>query len=259
MLAAANQSYLRQVLLTELADRRLRNPAYSARAFAAALRLNSGALSGILHGKRRVSARLALGLADRLGLDPEQRARLAVSAGVKEGQAPALSYEALDMRHFALISEAAYFAMLSLGKKKGAKNDPEELAKRLGVSPQKARAIAATLIELGLLEEKRGRLVRTGKRLSTSDGIAAAAIRRAHLEDCDLARRSLEQDPVELRDFSSITFRLDPASLQQIAEIVRQAQDRALDLSEAAEGEEVFRMSVHIFPLTRVSPKEKKQ
>lgn len=257
MLATANQNFLRQVLLTEFARRRDRNPAYSARAFAAALKLNSGALSGILHGKRRVSARLALGLAERLSLDPEQRARLAAPA-VESAQAPALSYDALDMKNFSLISEAAYFAMLSLAKKSGVRNDPEFLASRLCVPVQKARAIVATLLELGMIEERKGKLLRTGRRLSTSDGIASAAIRRAHFEDCELARRSLEQDSIEQRDFSSITFRLDPAALKQIAEIVRQAQDRVLDLSEAADGEEVYRLSVHVFPLTNVSQKEKK-
>jgi uncharacterized protein (TIGR02147 family) len=254
MFAKPNHTYLRKVLISELAQRRTRNPAYSTRAFASALKLNSGALSAIINGKRKVSARMALRLAGQLNLDPEQKAKITEKPPTESKEiAETFSYDSVSMDHFRLIAESQFFALLSLAKKTGVKNDLELISRRLGISPSAAKKAIQVVLDLGLVSEKDGRLLRTSKRISTSDGIADPAIRKAHLEDCQLAAKSIEQDAVELRDMSSITFRLDPESLKKIAAIVRQAQDQALQLSESENGEEVYRMSVHIFPLTKFS------
>jgi len=257
----SNQGTLRKILITELAQRRARNPAYSTRAFASALRLNSGALSGILNGKRRVSSRMALSLGDRLSLDPEKKSELLRSFAKPETESSAekLTYEPLDMENFRLISEWQHFAILSLARKDGVPYDSGEIADRLGISGTSAQKAIEALLKLELIQEKSGRLVRTKKQITTSDGIASSAIRKAHLEDCELAAKSLERDSVAVRDFSSITFRLDPESLKKVAEISRAAEDKVMQLSDTENGLEVYRMSIHIFPLTRISQKESKK
>jgi len=202
---------------------------------------------------------MALALADRLHLDPEQRTELVRSLDAKQPAAETaekIAYEPLDMDQFRLISEWKYFALLSLARKNGVANNPEEISMRLGISTASVRKTIEVLRKLNLIVEEEGRLKRTMKALTTSDGEANLAIRKAHLEDCELAAKSLESDAIESRDFSSITFRLDPSSLAKVAAIAREAQDNVMQLSDAESGEEVFRMSVHIFPLTRFSQKE---
>nr|BFD59698.1 hypothetical protein CKG001_18050 [Bdellovibrio sp. CKG001]BFD63062.1 hypothetical protein BdHM001_17430 [Bdellovibrio sp. HM001] len=72
MSVTRNPFYL-QILQKELAERRKRNPQYSLRAYAKMLGMNSGSLSHILEGKRRLPAKACLTACDKLGLTSEQR------------------------------------------------------------------------------------------------------------------------------------------------------------------------------------------
>jgi transcriptional regulator with XRE-family HTH domain len=51
-LASSEQKIIRQILRTEFDKKRRKNPAFSQRAFAQKLGLNSGSLNAILSGKR---------------------------------------------------------------------------------------------------------------------------------------------------------------------------------------------------------------
>jgi plasmid maintenance system antidote protein VapI len=70
------QVALRAVLQAHFSEARVKNPQYTLRAFARKIRMGSGALSEVLSGRRKVSAKLAKKISENLGLSPEERAKI---------------------------------------------------------------------------------------------------------------------------------------------------------------------------------------
>lgn len=71
--------YYQLFLQEELVRRQQRNPRYSVRAFAIALKSDAGTLSKILSGKQIPSSALALRFADAMQLPPDTRDKFARS------------------------------------------------------------------------------------------------------------------------------------------------------------------------------------
>ena len=70
------------------------------------------------------------------------------------------------------------------------------------------------LKRLELVDElENGELKRIHSRLNTTDDIFNSSIQKAHVEDMELARESLLNDPVEVRDFTSLTIPVSPKLL----------------------------------------------
>jgi uncharacterized protein (TIGR02147 family) len=212
------------------------------------LGLSSGALSEILQGKRKISAKLAQRLALQLELSPAERKALGLPSAEKKGSDFRLSADA-----FQLISEWWHFAILNLIPTKGFRSDPSWIAGRLGLSHAKIQDALLRLARLDLVRrDKQGKLTRTHAQLSTSDNIRDLAIQRAHRMDLELIERAMSEVPVAARDLTSITFTLSPAKLTQLRELIRKFQDDFMDEAEAVPGTEVYRLAMHLFPLTKI-------
>ena len=70
------QIAVQKKLSEKFSDLRLKNPAYSLRAFSRKLGMSSSSVSEILNGKRRVSIKIVQRISDRLCLDPYERTQL---------------------------------------------------------------------------------------------------------------------------------------------------------------------------------------
>jgi uncharacterized protein (TIGR02147 family) len=102
---------------------------------------------------------------------------------------------------------------------------------------------------------KSGALKRTTPKFRTTDDVADISLRRAHEQSLELAKRSLEQDPVSERDHTWVMFAMDPKKLAIAKEKIRRFQDELADLVEAGDQTEVYRLSMHFFPLTHLNQK----
>lgn len=113
------QIAFQKILVERLTEIRLKNPAYSLRAFAKRTGLTPSTLSEILSGKRRVSRKLVERVARKLCLDPNQTDSMLQSFPAKRayGQPASTSlapYTQLNMDHFRVISDWYHFGILSL-------------------------------------------------------------------------------------------------------------------------------------------------
>lgn len=253
------QSVTQHLLRTKLTEMRARNPRASVRAFAKRLGLSPAATNEILKGERRVSHKIAERIATKLALDPSERNELLkhfpknnpLLANTK-GMEDDSKLLKLSADQFAAISGWIHFAILSLVKNVDFQNDVGWIAGRLGVTEKQAKDATERLLRLNLLTEtKNGSLRRTHERLNTSDDVLNPAIQRSHIEDMELVQQSLLHDPVELRDFTSITMAASPELLPEAKRIIRQAQDQIAALFATRPFTEVYKMSVHLFPLTK--------
>lgn len=254
-----HQLAVQQLLQHRFAEARAKNPSFSLRAFARKIGLSHAMTSRVLAGKRAVSAEVAKKIADSLMLDPQEANEL-LSLFPNKKKAPTQTdsvdpmYLQLTADHFKLMSDWHYFAILSLIKTKDFKNDPTWIAQRLGISVATVDQALERLKRLEILvEDKKGILRRTVPRYRTTDDVVNLSLRKAHFTNLELARRSLENDDVKQRDFSSLTLAFRASRISEAKRAIRKFQDEFDAKFEEHERspDEVYRLCINLFPLTR--------
>jgi uncharacterized protein (TIGR02147 family) len=258
------QAVLQKCLQTRFLELQTKNPSFSLRAFAKKLDLSPSALSELLRGHRHGSRKLAMRLAGRLLLDPqethellkhfdEKKPRPTANQGAFTGDAQ--DYLKLTADQFQLISEWVHYAILSLIETQSFKSDADWIATRLGVSSSKVQACLELLLRLGLIEKSEaGQLARTFAKIHTPDDVFNMSLQKAHIADMELAKEALVSLPVELRDFTSVTLPTSPERMPEIKKLIRRFRDEATKLLESTPNKtEVYQMSVYLYPLTKIA------
>lgn len=257
------QVALQKILQTKLTECRSKNSAYSIRAFARRAGITPGTLSLILLGKRKASAKLARKISDHLALDPQERSEILSSfpvARVRTQDHIASNYLQLNADQFFIVSEWHYFAILNLMRLKSFRSNPTWIAERLDIGESVVRDALVRLKRLDLIQEdKKGNLSRTANHYRTTDDIANLSLRKSHHQTLELARKSLDTDSVDERDFTWLTFAMDKKKLVQAKTLIRKFQDDLLEiLDQDAEQDEVYRLAIQLFPLTKIRNRSKK-
>ena len=244
-----NQSMFRDLLNSHFARGKMKNSAYSVRAFSQKLGLNHSAVSEILNGKRKVGIKLARRLADSLMLEAEQRSALfsPPSPSDSRGHTRAL----LEADQFKVIADWYHFAILSLAETKGFKSDVIWIARRLGIHKSQAKDAVERLCRLQMMRTKGDRLFTTGRYFSSPDGISDLAVRRTHHQYLEMAGQALTTSSVDERDFTAVTMAIDPRKLPEAKRRVRAFRDDLCAFLESGDKKEVFEMCLQIFPLTK--------
>lgn len=246
----ADQDRMGGLLKHAFERRRASNPTHSLRAFARDLGITASAVSEILRGKRTLSLKMATRLVDRLGDEiPNRDEVLTLLAHKSEQKRP--RRQTLSSESFKLVANWHHMAILSLLEVKDFNPDPRWIAGRLGISLRKARESLDLLEKSGRISRTRsGRLV-AQKAFTSPDGVPSVAVRRAHHETLSLARRSLEQDALNARDFTFMTMAADPRRLPKAREKIRKFHDQLCRYLEGGEKQEVYRMAVCLFPISK--------
>lgn len=252
------QLALQRKMQERFTELKTRNPYYTLRSFSRKLNLNSGAVSGIMNGKRRVSVKIASRIADSLMLDPQERANLLGLFPKKGGRraertvrADATKFVQLQADQFKVMSDWYHFAILSLTRVEGFQSDVEWIAARLGITPTLARDAIERLKRLDLLEfASDGTFTRKPLSFKTSDDVADVSVRKAHHQYLDLARASLDRDPVTLRDFTAYTLAIDPAKLPRAKELIRQLREEVCDVLQDGPKKAVYEFCIQLFPVS---------
>ena len=263
------QGAIQKLLREKFDESRNTNPQFSLRAFSARAGVSPGALSEILEGRRRVSSDLARRIAERLYLDPQDRAELlklfpqkraykkremdAVNEGARLNDEADKSYLRLSAARYRIIGDWEHFAILSLIKTRNFKADPAWIGKRLGISTKSAESAIERLLSVEMIEKtENGGLRRTSTRFRTQDDQLDYSLQRSHLRTLELAAESLKRDSVHQRDFTTVTLPIHPKKLSMAKELLRKFQDEFCVQVESDETTEVYRLSMQLFPLTRL-------
>ena len=160
-------------------------------------------------------------------------------------------YSELATDQFRAVADWYHFAILSLAETRDFNDDPRWISERLNVRLTDVVSALERLERLGMLtRNKRGALAPSGKQFSTTDEIAAAAVRGYHSEILELARNSLERDSIVRRDFTTMTMAVDPVRLVQAKKMIRQFRAKLCDYLEQGERTEVYQLSINLFPLS---------
>ena len=258
-----HQLVVQRLLQNRFTEAKAKNPSFSLRAFARKIGLSHTMASRVLSGKRLVSRGLAEKITKTLMLDPQERSEILSLFPDKKSSRVDLSdkvdshYLQLTADHFHMISDWYYFAILSLLKTKGFKNNSTWIAQRLGIAVSTVEQALERLKRLEILsEDKKGKLKRTVPRYRTTDDMVSLPLRKAHFNNLELARKSLENNLVHERDFSSLTLAFRANRMSEAKVAIRKFQDEfdSKFETELSEPDEVYRLCVGFFPLTQIVP-----
>jgi uncharacterized protein (TIGR02147 family) len=212
-----------QFLAEELERRIKKNPKYSLRSFALALKLSPGELSEIIHGKRRLSLKGALKVIKALAFSPseaEQFLRLVQSTEANHlGVAlvsPGLKVNQLSEDLFHIISDWYCFAILSLTEVKGFRFEIGYIAKNFGISVTEVKLALDRLERVGLIVKKNGKLHSAPDCILSPDEISSEAVRSCHRQILEKATQSLESQSIAEREVGGITFAIHEKKIPEL-------------------------------------------
>jgi uncharacterized protein (TIGR02147 family) len=255
------QTKIQQLLKKRFLEIQSRTPSFSIRSFAEQLGMQPGATNEIIKGQRRVSRKIAERIADKLALDPSERAALLTdfpsklkrNTKAKKQTSEKNEIHKMNMDQFALISDWVYFAILSLIQIKDFSSEISWISQRLGVSELDTRRAIIRLQSLKLIHiDNKGTISRTAQPIRTSDDIRNQSLQQMHLNDMEIAKEKIQKISVSDRDFTNYTFPANPQSLNRAKEILRQAQDDLESLMNDKDAREVYRVCMYLFPLTQL-------
>lgn len=259
------QARVQELLMRKFCEFKVKNPSFSVRALATRLEMQPSATNEILKGQRRISRKMAEKIADKLLLDPSERADLlkdypaSLVKNKQLVQARDKMLEALKLNsdQFELISDWIHFAILSLVRVKNFNSDISWIAERLGVSDVEARKAILRLQYLNLIYiGDKGIITRTSQPVRTTDDIQDLSLQKMHANDLEIARGKLQTIPVEKRDYTNFTFPANPKTIKRAKEIIRKAQDELEKLMNDDDAVEVYRVCMYLFPLTKLEQDE---
>lgn len=244
-----------KLLRQTLSARCAKNPQYSIRAFAKASGISHTVLSLVLSGKRKLSKKATQKLADYLELSSEERVNL-----LKLEKVPgAYDFQVMSLDTFEVISDWYHYAILSLLELPNVVFEAKWIAKQLGIKVLSAKLAIDRLKKLQLVEvDAKGNWKQSGKPIKIENSLSTAATKKFHKQLLVRASESIDKDEVSVRDFSSITFTLDPNQMEYAKNRLRDFRRELMNELEAmGKPSAVYNMTIQLYPVTQIKETSK--
>ena len=245
------------------------NPLFSVRAWSKHMGFRChSSLVLLLNGKRPVRpehlAYLNRGL--RLEGDEEKYLRLLIHSRATKSEVERADIEArlkllvpskseglLDCEKFNLIADWMHMAILEMTKLKDFQSRVPWIAARLKPRRPTDEVSAAInrLLQLGLLERRAGKLVKTNERLSTSKNRGSESIREHHRQVLKNDSQAIDGQSIEERIFNSCAMTIKTNRLKEAQELISKFRADMAKLLEADDGDETYQLSIQLFKITQ--------
>lgn len=236
-----------------LAEKTMKNPLFSMRAFARVVDVSPAVLSRILSGKRKLTFNLAVRIADALVLGPEERDVLYSFYLPDQGRQTQEKRQEkeLSIDCFNAMKDWYHYGITQLLYLKNFKEDFKWIARMLSISELEAKLGVERLLRLEILDRnEEGRLYRTSTHLSTSTDIASAGIRHFQKQILEKTIDSLEHDDVLERDITSITIAINEERIKEAKAEIKKFRMRMSEFMSEGEKTRVYNLGIHLIPLS---------
>lgn len=260
------QIAFQNILKEEFEKKKKLNSRYSLRGFSKKLEINYGTLSSILSGKRNVSRKQVEKIFSKLNLDPQSRNEVLkyfsnsskkktifdFNVEEKKYLSNLEKYEVLNDKQNNILAQWEYYAVMSLLNCSDFTSSFDWIANRLGISKKRSAEVINKLILFGLIKVENKNWIRTNKRFRVSDDKINDYLKIFHSQSFSKAKESLYRDNIYSRDFSSITMAINPNKISKAKELIRKLEDEIAEVLEVDQKTEVYRLSIQLFPLTKI-------
>lgn len=257
----------REIIKEHVGNRVKKNPLYSMRAFAKQIGISPSHLCRVLQGKKNLSSDAALKIAFELNLSNKKREEFLdlVSYEIADEHIKQAIYKKLQSKQynsnhktlnveiFKVISDWYHFTIFELSKTPDFKSDIKWIARKIGISVSDTKSAIDRLIKVGLLHKSANDNLVPGENfeLQTSDDISLIAIKKHHEQILSKAKESLLL-PVDVREFQSLQFLLNPKDLKAAKLMVRNFINEFEEtFKNKKNSTEVFQLSLQCFALTK--------
>lgn len=235
----------RNYLQEEYLRRRDRNPNYSVRSFARALKVDSGSLSQYLNGRRDYSLKKIKDLAIILGL--EKNHFLTLLGKKTEG----LKVVEFDRLH--LLSKWYYAAIIESLDLNNFKPSAEWIAKRLGISTSVANIAINQLFAAGVLTlNADGSWGNNWQNYTThsNENVDELPLREHQKQLLKLAAQSIDYNSGEKKSHTAVVTTVDEDLIPEIKEEIKKFRRKINDLIEkkSKKKNSIYCMQINLFP-----------
>ena len=232
------------------------NPQYSLRSYAKQLGVSPATLSGILNGKRKVTAEILgkIGFAMDMPADEVwnyQRQLLGHPHFETKNK-----FNELSQDIFTIISEWHHLTILELMKLGDFQPHFRWISKRLGININQAKMAVERLEKVGILK-----IEKNGQWIDLMDGFTThyqkekttESRKRYQKQILEKSLQSLQQDDYSLRDHSSTTMAIDKKDILKAKDEIQKFRKKLSRLLEETNNKnEVYQLQVGFFPLTNI-------
>lgn len=245
-------SRLSNLLKEKLEERRVSDDQYSLRKFSKDLGMNSGILSSIISGKRKVSYDLAEKICMKMGMAPNQILLLLAEPEISQR----VNMKKMAQEHYEIFTNGNYQSLLALLKTKDFRTDVNWIASRLEVDEETALTMIRKIVRTGVAKfNDQSMLVRD------STGVYSMT------EKSDEIKKSIEDhltktlEYLRKRDDSVSEFPMMVIAInsEKIPEAKRRILNFLLEMRELLQddqADEVYRLSIQFLPMIAVRDKK---
>jgi uncharacterized protein (TIGR02147 family) len=257
------REYLRDTLIGQIR----KNPRFSLRAFAKRVGLAPSNLSEVIRGKKNLSEKSAIQVAERMGLNPvetEYFVLLVQLEGRRDDKSRQLILDRLqrlnpsrEVNHLGLdvfnaISDWYHVAVITLTRVEGFVVSPESAAQALGVTLVEASAAIDRLVRLNLIEKTKAGYRKTGNYLLAHSDSPDEGLRNYHRQMLSKAIDSLTAQTPREKVIGSENLVIDEDQIEEARQITERYFAEMIKLSERAEKKtHAYHLGVQFFNLMK--------
>mgnify|MGYP001460790495 CR=1 FL=1 len=245
----------RQLLRAELTKRTESNSGYSLRAFARAIDVSPSSLSMVMGAKcpvtmgfiEKVGHRLKLGSKEIMN---QQMSLLKEKVNLEQER----EFENIDQDRFQIIKDWYHYAILNLMRTKDFKAKPHWIAKRLGISLGQAQSAIENLKAAQFLEIKDGQWIDKSSGFTThlNNKKYSEAAKQNQQQLFHLAAAAIENVDFQVRNHTGSTIAVAKEELDEIKDFITLFRKEFIQrFDKSKDADEVYHLSVGLFPLTK--------
>lgn len=239
-----------EFLVHQLKTRQLKNKHYSQRGFARDLGVGPGRLSDILNGKTTIGPRLLEKFILNLKLNDQEAEQLKLLFSQQSDKKKTVGNFSryLTNDEYELIAQPKHYYILALLETSNRRHSHEWMARRLGVSEEALSEMIERLIAMKLIRrEGSGRLKTVPGGVTTTHDIPSSVLRESHRAVILDSLQRLSEEPVEKRDYTSITMAANPAKIAAAKRLTSDYRRRLCKLLETGKKSEVYTLNIQLF------------
>jgi uncharacterized protein (TIGR02147 family) len=150
------------------------------------------------------------------------------------------------------MSDWYHTAIMTLSLTEGFRVEAQWISRQLGITVTEARLALDRLLELGLLQEQDGKVKMNDEPFMTADRhLTTPALRKLQKQTLEKAIHSLENDPIEERNMTTMTMAIDPEKLSAAKALIDEFNLKLSAFLESGPRKQVYNLGICLYPLQK--------